>query len=556
MTEAKSIKCKLEITTIIFLQIILCILVGTQKKNFFCDEVYSYGLANSENYSFIDPETAKGYSETGWVDQDYFRNYIQVSSDIPFSFNAAFENQRNDVHPPLYYCILHIFSLLNGKNFSKWTGLSLNFITLIFTDILLLYISNYLMKNRRLSIIALLFWTFSGAGLSNILFIRMYMMLTCEMLAYVAIHIKFFEERKISIKGIWGLLFIIMCGGLTHYYFYLFVACFSAPICIYFLFHKEIKKMFLYGINISAGVGLALCIFPEILNHIFFGYRGTEVIGNLSHGRDSGIMETYFSLMNDSMFGGKFEFCLGIVILLVVMHFFVKYFISVSLTQDRNTNIVGIQFTKRDKIQFREIQFVLNNEFILEILLIFSYGLFALVAMKGSGLLHNRYLYPIYPIISLFTIKIINRVLSMFICSEYIKNIIISASCIVLCIESILGYGIDFMYSDYDKVYQQAQEIKGTDCLLYYGDGWLDVYTNFTLRLLHDETYIMRSEEINNIKDILFGRNTENNVTVCLPSGYSDEETKGILDKIIAQSGAQSYRQIYKYGYLQEWLIK
>lgn len=360
----------------------------------------------------------------------------------------------------------------------------------------------------------------------------------------------------ISKKEIFALLFIVMCGSLTHYYFYLFVVCFSAPICIYFLFHKEIKQMFIYGINICLGVGFALCIFPEILQHIFFGYRGTEVIGNLSHGRDSGIIDTYFQFINNSMFGGKFKVCIVIAIVLIIIRLFVKYFITVSLTYDRDTNIASIRFIKRDRMHFNEIHFVLKNEFVLEMLLIFSYGLFAFVAMEGSGLLHNRYLYPIYPIISLFTIIIMHNLLKLFICSEYIKNILISAACFVLCVESILGYGIDFMYFDYDKVYQQAQELKGTDCLLYYGDGWLDVYTNFTLRFVHDETYFMRSNEIDNIEDILCRRNTKDNLVVCLPVGYSEEEARGILDKVIIQVGAHSFKQIYRYGYLQEWLIE
>ncbi|MCI8968862.1 MAG: hypothetical protein HFH75_15040 [Lachnospiraceae bacterium] len=60
-------KDKILIVGVIIFQLILCVLMGTQKKNFFCDEIYSYGLANSEAYTFIDPETAKQYAETGWV---------------------------------------------------------------------------------------------------------------------------------------------------------------------------------------------------------------------------------------------------------------------------------------------------------------------------------------------------------------------------------------------------------------------------------------------------------------------------------------------------------
>lgn len=65
-------KEKILIVGVIIFQLILCVLMGTQKKSFFCDEIYSYGLANSEAYTFIDPETAKQYAETGWVDRKYF----------------------------------------------------------------------------------------------------------------------------------------------------------------------------------------------------------------------------------------------------------------------------------------------------------------------------------------------------------------------------------------------------------------------------------------------------------------------------------------------------
>ncbi|MCM1466579.1 MAG: hypothetical protein NC086_00415 [Alistipes sp.] len=273
---------------VIVVQMAVCILLGTQKNGWFTDETWSYGLANSENYTFIDAETAKGNSETGWVDKNFFEDYVVVSRDVPISFNAAFENQRNDVHPPLYYCLLHVFCLLNRGSFSKWTGLALNFLILFFIDLLMYYIANYLLKDEKLSIIPILLWSFSGVGLSNILYIRMYLLLTCEMLAYVAIHIKLLKQHTVKIKDTFSILLIVACGGLTHYYFYLFVVCFSAPICMYFLLTKKIKKMFMYGINICAGVGMALCIFPEALVHIFGGYRGTEVIGNLVHGRSAG----------------------------------------------------------------------------------------------------------------------------------------------------------------------------------------------------------------------------------------------------------------------------
>lgn len=545
---------KIKIILIIIAQVTICILIATQKKTFFCDETYSYGLANSEKYTFIDPETANQYSETGWVDQSYFKNYVCVSKEAPFSFKAAYENQKKDVHPPFYYCIFHIFSLLDNGMFSKWIGLALNFFILILIDLLFLNISDYLLKNLRLSLISLLFWTFSAAGLSNILFIRMYLMLTCEMLAFVAVHIKILKIRKAGFVDILNILLLVVCGGLTHYYFYLFVVCFSAPVGIYLLLKKEIKKITLYGITICAGVGGAFCIFPSSYIHIFHGYRGTEVMNNLANRREDGVVKAYLELINNSLFAGKFKICLVLLILLLAFSTILKCFLNIEYIFDKEIRTVTIKFIRKQNIRYGEIQFVLKDELMVEALLLLSYSIFALVAIRGSEIVHNRYIYPIYPIVALMVIVIINK-LTKFMRSDK-QTVVISTIAICLCIGSLLKYRVDFMYTDYDTILQQAQEVVGTDCLLYYGDGWLDVYTSFPLRFLHNETYFLRPDEMGSVAEILSRRSTEDRLTVCLSWRYSEEDTRNILDRIISQTGAQGYRRVYSYDSLQEWIIE
>lgn len=549
-------KEKILIVGVIIFQLILCVLMGTQKKSFFCDEIYSYGLANSEAYTFIDPETAKQYAETGWVDRKYFEAYLQVSKEVPFSFKAAFENQKNDVHPPLYYCFLHVFSLLNKGIFTKWTGLSLNLFFLVLTDILILYIAYYLMKDIKLSLIALILWSFSGAGFSNILLIRMYVMLTCEMLAYVAVHIRMLEKQRIEVRDAMAIMITVACGGLTHYYFYVLAFCFSAPICIYFLVNKEIRKLISYGVNICAGGGIALCIFPAAVLHVFGGYRGTEVFANLALGRDENVTKTYLQMINDSLFAGKFGVCLKWGALLIVIHFLIRYIVKIKWTYDRETRYVKLKINKRDNPSIGEIRFVLKNEMILEFLIILSYGIFFLIAVQGSNLVHNRYIFPIYPIIAVIVTQIIDRIMGMFVRVGRVRRMLLLVIALGLCKGSLVKYRIDFMYDDYDVLYQQAQETKETDCLLYYGDQWLDVYTLFPLRMLHDETYFLRSGDMDDIAQILSGRTTANELTVCLPAGFSEEDTRRILEKVIAQTELQTYRRVYQYEYLQEWLLE
>lgn len=547
---------KVNLIGIIILQLILCILIGTQKKSLFCDETYSYGLANSEKYTFIDPETAKKYSDTGWVKREYFEDYLEISREVPFSFKAAFENQKRDVHPPLYYCVLHLFCLLNNGNFTKWTGLALNFVMLILIDAAMIYISNYFLKDKRMSIVAVFLWTFSAAGLSNILLIRMYMMLTFEMLAYVAIHIKMLEKQKIEIFDILGISILVVCGGLTHYYFYLFAVCFSMPVCIYFILDKKLYKMFTYAISICVGAGIALCVFPDTLMHIFHGYRGNEVIENLTHGSRDKIIETYLQMIDNSMFGGKLNLCLCLLLLLALINIIIKYFVKIEYAYNQETKHISVKFTKKNNINYGEIQITLKNEMLMGFLIAFSYGMYFFIAIKGSNIIHNRYIYPVYPIVALAVIGIINGLIKKFVHSLKLKILILSIVSIMMCVGSVFSYGIDFMYFDYDAIYQQALETSGTDCLFYYGDGWFDVYTNFPLRFLHDETYIMRSQDINHIEEILSRRESEDNLVVCLPAAYSDEDTYNILNAVTEQAGRQNYRMIYKYHYVQEWRIE
>lgn len=61
---------------------------------------------------------------------------------------------------------------------------------------------------------------------------------------------------------------------------------------------------------------------------------------------------------------------------------------------------------------------------------------------------------------------------------------------------------------------------------------------------------------MDDIAEILSGRATANELTVCLPAGFSEEDTRRILEKVIAQTELQTYRRVYKYEYLQEWLLE
>lgn len=90
---------------LVLLQYGLCIHYGLKRQYLFCDEVYSYGLANSTDKTFLHPgEDNTPLDE--WVTGSYFENYMNYNDDS-FNYSAAYRNQENDVHPPVYYMLLH-----------------------------------------------------------------------------------------------------------------------------------------------------------------------------------------------------------------------------------------------------------------------------------------------------------------------------------------------------------------------------------------------------------------------------------------------------------------
>lgn len=553
MTGAK--KSNLYIIIFIIIQTGICIVAGTYKKSLFCDEIYSYGLANSEAYTFIDPETAQQYSSTGWVDDEYFKGYIEVDERNRLSFRAAFENQEKDVHPPLYYCLLHLVCWLFRGSFSKWTGIGMNILILFLTDLIFLFIAEYLYQDMKESVFAMMLWSCSAAGLSNILFIRMYLLLTYEILAFAALHIWWMKKSRtgLKIRDYAALLLLTAAGGLTHYYFYLFVFFFSGVICIYLLFCRRIGEMLKYGFTLVGGGLLAVAVFPGTVAHIFEGYRGTEVWGNLS-GREENVYAVYLKWVDQSIFGGCFWLLILALIIIAVWKGINRYFFRFRLEKDRLSQNLILHIQKTEKDSRGEYCMRLRPAVLFFLLMLFACTMFGVIAAKGSGLLSNRYIYPVYPVIAMgIVFMTVSGIRQMS--GRKQENKILLVIVLLLCILSVRVYGIDFLYSDYEIFESQAEQIRGSDCLLYYGDEWLDVYTALPLKLIYDETYFLHPNEVEDLSDLLSARETEDPVVVCLPDRWTQEEAEEVLGQIMDAGGFSEYRMVYHY-YTQAYLVE
>lgn len=531
---------------LILIQLLFCIWMGHMKRGFFCDEIFSYGLANSQNYTFLDSDSSKNNSDRGWVKKNYFEDYVEVNDGEQFNFSAAIKNQINDVHPPLYYILLHLVCSLVPNVFTKWTGLGLNLFVLLLIDYLLFYFSKFIFKGDIVkAILVVAFWSMSAAGISNILFIRMYLLQTMELLSYIVLHIYIFRKQKDEFKfRIRDLIFIminVIIGGLTHYYYYPFIFFFSAPICLWLLIKRDIINLLKYICALCGGFIINLVLFPATIDHIFSGYRGTQVAENLKNRNEHVFRDYYLEWINNSLVGGLLKYFLIIFAISIIVKLVLKFYKIKFIKRDYKT--FRVQWEKRN-IKFIEITFDLEQ--IIYLLSVFSAVAFAYIAIIGSDIKSNRYIYPIFPIFTCIMISVLFCVINILI-KDGKLYLIVGSVLVGICICTYYKYGIDYQYSDYDEIEKKAISLKKKDCLLYYGEEWLDVYTALPLKFVYDETYYFNPNEITSLNLILKERESCDEVVVSLPSSFTEEKTQNVLNGIVASTTFSKYEMIYNY---------
>lgn len=178
----------------IIIQSIFYVITGLNKAYIHIDEAYSFGLTH---YDKIEFEHNEDFFDN-WHGKEYYNNYLTVSEDEKSNFRPVYENQKNDVHPPIYYLLLRMAMNITGDNFSIWTGIVLNIIIYAFITIFMYLLLRKMFKNENNQELKAMVLSFISsvtlASLSNAIYIRMYSLLTLEILITVFLHTKLLEE--------------------------------------------------------------------------------------------------------------------------------------------------------------------------------------------------------------------------------------------------------------------------------------------------------------------------------------------------------------------------
>lgn len=274
-------KHNLIIIAIILVSSIFLIYEESQKKGFHEDEVYSVSSSVREIWDSGLLKHTDNSGNSKWLTKEEFNSFVTYQKEENKTFKSVYINQVKDVHPPFFYLLVHLLSIIIP---SFWIHkiFILNFLFFLLTNYLHVKICKSMHK-ETMTIPTLIFYNFSIGMINTFTFQRMYGMLTFFALLYFYLHLKIInQDYTIDKKTFISLSLTMLLGFLTQYFFAIY-AFFIFIIMATRLWKQKNNNFKKYlGAHLIAGI-LALLIFPSCFNHIFFGSRGVGSFGHTNY---------------------------------------------------------------------------------------------------------------------------------------------------------------------------------------------------------------------------------------------------------------------------------
>lgn len=264
----------LAIALVIVLQTAVYVFAGTQKAYYHMDEAYSYGLAN---YSQVEIQANADFYNH-WHSGEYYEDYLVVNEDERGDFVPVYENQKNDVHPPLFYLLLRLGMELTPGSFSKWTGIVLNILAFALSSVWLFLIVEKLFAGEQRQLLRTTVLTLAAsitvAAISTVIYIRMYALLTMWVTLTLYLHILLVESKQFNLKLFIGISAVAMLGVLTQYYYLFLIVPLFVMTVIKYVRQRAWRELKYYAGGLAVAAVITLLLWPHSLQHLFFGDRG------------------------------------------------------------------------------------------------------------------------------------------------------------------------------------------------------------------------------------------------------------------------------------------
>lgn len=514
-------------TEIILYLMFMVLMIGVlkYKENYHIDELLSYGLSNGKgNFSVT---TGVKMEPANSVFIDY------LASDGTINLRNVWENQKHDTHPPLYYLILHLICVFHPYSVSMRYAGYINIFFALLTLFFVRKICKLLTQSDEITTLISVAFILSAGILSAVSFLRMYIMAMAfvTVITYLLLND---IDRKLSVKKCFLLGVVTILGALTHYYFIVYAVFISIACGVYFLVKKRWNTVARFCVTMGCAGVISYLIFPEMINHMFSGLRGSESIENLKNLSDYGErLKTFFTIIDGEIFGGILKYILWIIGILLLWC------------------LLSHGGIKKVCCMFKELKIAEENSEILKIrylIVIVPLIMYYLCVSKMAVYQSNRYMYPIYAVL-----------FSVVLCGVYIifhyafggKK----AALLFCVIISLLTCG-SWSYNTWDycgkssaQGLREADKYENYDCLCIFDDDWMILLSYQELSKYKSVTFL-RDGEIE--KNDLAGLDDQNGFIVLL-SGFDNEKYLELLKEMYPD--LTSCKTIMNYGYGTSYLF-
>ncbi|MGN0512923.1 MAG: glycosyltransferase family 39 protein [Lachnospiraceae bacterium] len=517
------------ITDFVIMAVILSIFTGVfvywgnLKSVNFCDEIYTYILSNSRN-EFLAFQLEGGRWYTG----------AETSSILAavdgLQLGQVMLNNKGDVHPPMYYFVFHIISVLRPRSISKWIGLLANWMFGVVSLIALYSLIKRVTGKRELVIAACLVYISSPAIISSSMFLRMYAMFSMWVILFVYVTYRILQ--KDGIKKKWY-LFAALCaitffGFLTQYYFAVFCVLFTFFYCLYRLVKKQWKEIFAYVGSLCAAVVCATLFWKTWIKHMFSGYLGGAVVENaFNFGKVLNSIKYGFVHLFNLMYN-RLGIVIGIILIVAVVAMIVK--------KDKRVLYVGT---------------LMGTAVLYSI---------AVVHLTPGHLLSYRYFFPVVAIAYIAELLAVFFVAEDFLKEKYVY--VGMAFCLVLSVLNFARPVYDkdaILYVDTKGTYRQNMQTLAENSdipWVYYG------YENATMTELFYDSYMADAfVMVNKDNPLVFNDYIEKNHEFILFMGQEDFFGENVYTNLESWIGEKlNYEFIMQKGnlsvYKVTWNIK
>jgi hypothetical protein len=260
------------LTLVIVTAMALRVAAISEKSTITHDEAISYLAATGHQgaYEHAIRQQAPPYGV--WAPASVWKGFIRPECGACFK-QIGYDLAHFDIHPPLYFWLLHLWCLMFGVH--VWTGPSLNIIIFFLAALSLFKLAQFLLRDSLGAVFVVFIWALSPAVIPSSLEARQYDLFTLFTILFASQVINCTDYReRLTPKDMASLTVTSAAGTLTHYHFFLIISG-----CSIFAIVKLFKKNKPLLTTELACIGLGCVVFFLLHPSFYFSFMTEHLEG-------------------------------------------------------------------------------------------------------------------------------------------------------------------------------------------------------------------------------------------------------------------------------------